>query len=466
MKGFGEQNKSKEEINQKSNPLKEKLISQAFSYHSQGNISEAVKYYQYFINEGYKDYRVFSNYGIILKGIGKLKEAEIITRKAIEINPDSAMANYNLGLILKDLNKLQDAESSLNKAIQLNPNYADAHYNLASILNSIGKRQEAELSLRKVINLNPNHAKAHYSLGIILRDIGKFKEAEILTRKAIGIEPNFGNAYTSLGIILRAFRKLEEAEIILKKAIQLEPSYEAYFAYASCLFEKKEFNLSIENLEKAKEIIKDKSLSLITDISIKIIKSDKIKSVSYNENDDQKKLFDKKIDRLIFNREVEDKLISYLFTIKTNQLDKSNDTRYGKGVCSDFFLFNDSSPIISKLAIDIEDICKKELGLKEIFIIDSFFNIFISGSGQPPHRHISFRDINFNLTLKKYSLVYYLDVGDQCGDEPGILKLHKPEEDILPRKGMIVIIGADRYHSVVYKGNKKRVMIGVNFYGL
>ena len=70
------------------------------------------------------------------------------------------------------------------------------------------------------------------------------------------------------------------------------------------------------------------------------------------------------------------------------------------------------------------------------------------------------------MASNKYSLVYYLDVGDQDGEDPGILKLHEPEEDILPEKGMIVIIGADRYHSVVYRGNKKRVMVGVNFYGL
>ena len=75
-------------------------------------------------------------------------------------------------------------------------------------------------------------------------------------------------------------------------------------------------------------------------------------------------------------------------------------------------------------------------------------------------------DQNFNLASKKYSLVYYLDIGDQDCDTPGILKLHNPEEDILPEKGMIIIIGAERFHSVSYRGNKKRVMVGVNFYGL
>ena len=42
-----------------SKPSKEQIINQAFKFHSQKNISEAAKYYQYFINQGFKDYRVF-----------------------------------------------------------------------------------------------------------------------------------------------------------------------------------------------------------------------------------------------------------------------------------------------------------------------------------------------------------------------------------------------------------------------
>ena len=155
-----------------------------------------------------------------------------------------------------------------------------------------------------------------------------------------------------------------------------------------------------------------------------------------------------------------------LHTIKTNKLDNTSDSRYGEGVCSDFQLFDDNSPIIKKLSNEIDAICKKHLGLKEIFVCASFFNIFVSGSGQPPHYHLKTRDKLFNMTSKKYSLVYYLDVGDQEGEAPGILKLHSPEEEILPKKGMLIIIGAERFHSVSYRGNRKRIMVGVNFYGL
>ena len=107
MKGFGEQHESKKKRNKKNKTSNEKIINQAINFHIQGNISEALKLYQYCIKQGFDDHRVFSNYGVILQSIDKLQEAELSYRKAIELKPDYAEARSNLGIILKDLGKLQ-----------------------------------------------------------------------------------------------------------------------------------------------------------------------------------------------------------------------------------------------------------------------------------------------------------------------------------------------------------------------
>ena len=96
MKGFGNPYKEKKKKNQKTKSSKEQIINQAFKFHSEGNILEAAKYYQYLINHGLNDCRVFSNYGLILQNIGKLQDAEKSYRKAIEINPNFADAYVNL----------------------------------------------------------------------------------------------------------------------------------------------------------------------------------------------------------------------------------------------------------------------------------------------------------------------------------------------------------------------------------
>ena len=188
--------------NTSPNVSKEQIINQAIKLNSQGKYKEAAKYYQLFIDKGYKDYRVFSNYGSILKSLRKLKEAEIATREAIELNPDFAIAHSNLGGILKDLGKVEEAEVSTRKAIKLNPDYALAHSNLGSILNDLGKVKEAEVSTRKALALNPNLAITYSNLGNILRDLGKTDEALSCYEKAINIDKNLDSALEGIGRLL------------------------------------------------------------------------------------------------------------------------------------------------------------------------------------------------------------------------------------------------------------------------
>ena len=101
MKGFGEKRPKKKKklqtINNKINL--DQLIKKAFDLQAIGKQFEPAKYYEYLIKQGVKDNRIFSNYGIFLKEIGKNKEAEIYLKKAISLNPRYANAYYNLGVL-------------------------------------------------------------------------------------------------------------------------------------------------------------------------------------------------------------------------------------------------------------------------------------------------------------------------------------------------------------------------------
>ncbi len=211
----------------------QQVINQAITFHSQGNIPEATKYYKQIINQGCNDHRVFSNYGIILKNLGNLKEAELSYRKAIEINPDYVNAHYNLGGILQDLGNLKEAELSYRKAIKIKHNEEVAHSNLGIVLKDLGQLKEAELSLRKAIEINPNFAEAHSNLGGILKDLGKLKEAELFTRKAIEINPNFAEAHSNLAGILNDLGKLEELLLLSESILELKTINQGYKLLAS-----------------------------------------------------------------------------------------------------------------------------------------------------------------------------------------------------------------------------------------
>ena len=146
-----------------NSPSKEQIINQAIQLHSKGNIQEAAKYYKQFIDEGFNDHRVFSNYGAILQGLGKLKDAELSFRKAIEIKPDFAKAHSNLGNILRDIGNLQEAELSYRKAIVVKSDYADAYLNLGNTLNDLGKSEEARLCSEKIMSIRSWSISGSYS---------------------------------------------------------------------------------------------------------------------------------------------------------------------------------------------------------------------------------------------------------------------------------------------------------------
>ena len=166
-------------------------------------------------------------------------------------------------------------------------------------------------------------------------------------------------------------------------------------------------------------------------------------------------------------RPVDNNLIKELYDIEKKKLSQlaEFEARKGNGFCTDYKLFTRNSHYIKELERDLKDIVLESLGKEACSLkYDSFFNIFKSGSESVAHAHLSPHDKRFDLGKHKYSLVYYLDVGDQNCEHPGILKMHDPEVEILPKKGMVLIFPACRKHSSFYGGSEDRLMVGTNFY--
>ena len=182
------------QTNTKEKPSKDEIINQACNYHAQGNISEAIKFYKYCINKGYNDYRIFSNYGIIVKELGKFEEALNYYNKALELKPDLAEAYINLGNIFRDLGKLKDAEIATRKAIECNPDFAIAHSNLGTILKDLGNIEESHLCFIEANSLDKDLDAAIRGIGEIQLKRGDFTNGIVNIRKANGsINFNYKN---------------------------------------------------------------------------------------------------------------------------------------------------------------------------------------------------------------------------------------------------------------------------------
>ena len=436
MKVFGENHKNhrKKNIQNNTQTIKDQIINKAFNYHSQGNIQQAKKFYEDFINKGFLDHRVFSNYGMILVKVGKLREAEYSIRKAIELNPMYSLGYSNLGGILLTLGKLKEAEYSIRKAIELNPNEAELYSNLGNILRNLGRLEEAEVTNRKAIELNPNESKAHFNLGNILREFKKLSEAELSFKKAIKLNPDFVEAHRDLGICLYLLKNIDMA---LKSIIK-----------ANSLDNKNRTNKLLLRIFQREQSLhnKDSKQNSLTSCIV---------SPKLEKN------------FITFKLPVNKKLIKLLYKIKARNQEIYQFPTFGDAKGSDYQLFERKESEIDTTKKQLIDITTNYLK-SDILISDSFFTIFKSGGGLVSHDHLNEIDKieGLNISKRKFSLVYYLSVGDQTCDAPGILKLENPDQEILPSDGLIIIFPAGRKHSVIYKGKKDRIIIGVNFYAI
>ncbi len=497
----------------------EELLRSALKFHVEGNISEASSLYQHYLERGFLDPRALSNFGLIQQQLGnynqaiklfqssidlfpsdanafnhlatiffverKFNEAERLARCAIKINSNFADAHNNLGNILSELklfseaelsfkcaiklkpniplfysnlgnlfikvDKFEDAETFLREAIKLDSNMAQAYSNLSIVLQRKSQLSEAESLTRIAIKLSPLLYEAHNNLGNILRDLGKLSEAEVSFRNAVRINPDFAIGYSNLGITLIEKDDLEDADRYLQKAIILNPESEEVNRHLSILYYIQGRNSeACDLITKATRI---NSKYKINNLLLKIFKNNKFIKKKTNNFP------------IILTRKIEDNLVNKLYSLKSLDLNEVRDPTFGNARGSDYCLFDEDSNFLRGLEADLLNIASSAL-TSDIFIVDSFFTILKSGGVVEKHNHIGNLDKikNLNLAKRKYSLVYYVIVGNQDCKEPGFLQFYSPDQKYLPYQGMIIIFPAHRYHSVKYNGNSDRIIVGINFY--
>jgi tetratricopeptide (TPR) repeat protein len=120
-------------------------------------------------------------------------------QKAIDLNPNYAVAYCNMGAAYSDLNNYREAIRCCQKAIDLEPNYADAYCNMGSAYIPLQDYRKAIQYFQKAIDLNPNLAVAYSNMGSTYYFMDNYREVIRCYQKAIDLEPNNIWAYTNMG---------------------------------------------------------------------------------------------------------------------------------------------------------------------------------------------------------------------------------------------------------------------------
>jgi hypothetical protein len=105
-----------------------------------------------------QDPAVYNDLGNLLVLASKPDEAEAAYRKAIELDPNKASAQFNLGLLLQQRGELREASKLYEGAIKAEPGHAWAHYQLGTIQETWGQESKAIGSYAQAFALDPQLA--------------------------------------------------------------------------------------------------------------------------------------------------------------------------------------------------------------------------------------------------------------------------------------------------------------------
>jgi tetratricopeptide (TPR) repeat protein/NAD-dependent dihydropyrimidine dehydrogenase PreA subunit len=116
-------------------------------------------------------------YGVTLVGLQGFELGIEQLKNAIDLDPDSAEAQYNLGLALVMQRSTEEGIEHLRRAVEADPSRAEIHYNLGAAIFMTGRPAEAEPHIREAARLNPNDPDALGFLAVILDELHRPEEA-------------------------------------------------------------------------------------------------------------------------------------------------------------------------------------------------------------------------------------------------------------------------------------------------
>ena len=130
--------------------------------------------------------------------IGRVKDAEHLLRRAIEVAPGWVAPKANLAMLLGRVGRPGEAMDLLDDIFAEEPEDL-GHWNLkAATLARLGNFDEGIAMYEKVLRQSPNRPRVWTSYAHMLKTVARLEEGIAAYRKAIELQPTLGEAWWSL----------------------------------------------------------------------------------------------------------------------------------------------------------------------------------------------------------------------------------------------------------------------------
>ncbi len=160
--------------------------------------------------------------GNVYRATGKITEAIVELKRALELAPNSDEGYRRLGDAYLAGGKTDDALQAYQQAIDANPYYWLNHNKLGMAYAQVGQNQKAIDSFKRVIDLAPDSAIGYENLGGVNFEAGKWNDSIVAFQKALKIEPS-ESLYSNLGTAYFYLGHVNDAVTTFQKAVALNP---------------------------------------------------------------------------------------------------------------------------------------------------------------------------------------------------------------------------------------------------
>ncbi len=124
----------------------------------------------------------------------------------------------------EDPDTFEEAEKLYKRAVELDPQLAIAYTNLGNIRFRQGDESAAEQLYRKALEIDDRQPEAHYNLGYVMLERGFASRAVTYFEAAIKADPRFADAHFNLAMAYEALADKARARIHWKKYLEIEPT--------------------------------------------------------------------------------------------------------------------------------------------------------------------------------------------------------------------------------------------------
>jgi len=224
---------------------------------AEGKIKEAGDYFRVVVNQGeLRALNAFRAFDLVqpLLSAGHMIEADLATRRAIELDSSRAYVWYYSAFVGWVEGRAEVSVERARRAIALDPGLAVSYQTAGCALADLNLRSEALASQRREVFLTPDDILAHWFFGCALHAAGRLNDALESYGRCFENDPNNGWGWLGTANVLHDLDRLDDAEIAAGRAVDGAPGLcWAWIARGSVAHSRGHFQQAEADFQRAAE---------------------------------------------------------------------------------------------------------------------------------------------------------------------------------------------------------------------